>query len=127
MGGGNWREVDPLHGVGQGNGAGPAIWAVISTVFFDLLRDKGYGFRIKSPLSEKPLHLAGCGFVDDTDLLQTDLIGDDYKIVVTKLQEALRWWETCTRVSGGAVVPKKTGMGWYTSNGMMANGLIHWA
>ena len=29
-----WRELDPLHGVGQGNGARPAIWAVISAVFF---------------------------------------------------------------------------------------------
>ena len=28
-----WRENDPLHGVRQGNGAGPVIWAVISTVF----------------------------------------------------------------------------------------------
>ena len=70
FGGEDWRQIDPLHGVGQGNGAGPAIWAVISTVFFDLLRDKGYGFQMKAPLSKLALHLAGCGFVDDTDIFQ---------------------------------------------------------
>ena len=110
FGGEDWREIDPLHGVGQGNGAGPAIWAVISTVFFDLLRDKGYGFKTTTPLSKQHLHLAGCGFVDDTDLLQTGEKGENYRTVVKKLQEALSWWETCTRVSGGAVVPRKS---WY--------------
>ena len=83
-------------------------------MFFDLLRDKGYGFKTITPLSKQHLHLAGCGFVDDTDLLQTGEKGENYRTVVKKLQEALRWWETCTRVSGGAVVPRKS---WY--------GIIH--
>ena len=114
FGGEDWRETDPLHGIGQGNGAGPAIWAVISTVFFDLLRDKGYGFKMKAPLSKLALHLAGCGFVDDTDLMQIGLVDDDYVQVASKLQEALNWWEICSKVSGGAIVPKKS---WY--------GLVH--
>ena len=110
FGGEDWRHLDPLAGVGQGNGAGPAIWAVISTVFFDLLRDKGYGFKMKAPLSKLAIHLAGCGFVDDTDLFQIGLTSDDYIAVAAKLQEALKWWEKCTHVSGGAVVPEKS---WY--------------
>ena len=110
FGGEDWRIFKQLHGVGQGNGAGPAIWAVISTVFFDLLREKGYGFKMKSPLSKLALHLAGCGFVDDTDLFQIGLEADDYVSVAAKLQEALKWWETCTKVSGGAIVPRKS---WY--------------
>ena len=77
--------------MGQGNGAGPAIWAVISTVFFDLLRDKGYGFKMRAPLSQLALHMAGCGFVDDTDIMQIGLEDDDYYVVAQKLQEALRW------------------------------------
>ena len=114
FGGEDWREINPLHGVGQGNGAGPAIWAVISTVFFDLLRDKGYGFKMRGPLSQLAFHLAGCGFVDDTDLIQIGLSSDDYIEVAAKLQDALSWWEVCTDVSGGAVVPHKS---WY--------GLVH--
>ena len=34
FGGEDWRHLYPLHGVGQGNGAGSAIWAVIITMFF---------------------------------------------------------------------------------------------
>ena len=86
FGGETGREINPLHGVGQGNGAGPAIWAVISTVFVDLLRDKGYGFKTQSPISKTGIHLVGCGFVDDTDLLQIGAINDDYLVVVEKLR-----------------------------------------
>ena len=64
---------------------------MISTVFFDLLRDKGYGFKLKAPLSKLALHMAGCGFVDDTDIMQIGLKDDDYYIVAQKLQEALTW------------------------------------
>ena len=66
---------------------------------------------MEAPLSKLSLHLAGCGFVDDTDILQIGLEDDDYITVTQKLQEAVKWWETCARVSGGAVVPKKVGMG----------------
>ena len=110
FGGEDWRYLKQLNGVGQGNGAGPTIWAVISTVFFDLLRDKGYGFKLKAPLSKLALHIAGCGFVDDTDIMQIGLDEDDYFTVAAKLQEALKWWEVCTKVSGGALVPSKS---WY--------------
>ncbi len=34
--GGNTNET-PMHGVGQGNGAGPAIWAVVSTTILNML------------------------------------------------------------------------------------------
>ena len=55
--------------MGQVTGAGLAIWAVISSVFFDLLRDKGYGFKMKVPFSQLSFHLSRCGFVDDTDIM----------------------------------------------------------
>lgn len=31
----------PIHGIGQGNGAGPAIWAIVMPLL-NILRDKGY-------------------------------------------------------------------------------------
>jgi hypothetical protein len=34
-GGSHW--ILPMHGVGQGNGAGPAIWAVVSTSLLAML------------------------------------------------------------------------------------------
>jgi len=45
FGGGDWRHLDPLAGVGQGNGAGPAIWVVISTVFLTFFETKVMGLR----------------------------------------------------------------------------------
>ena len=56
------------------------------------------------------LHLAGCGFVDDKNLFQIELAEDDYYEVAAKLQDALNWWEKCTKVSGGAIAPRKS---WY--------------
>ena len=57
-------------GVGQGNGVGPAIWAVSSTIFFDTLRKNGFGMLLSAPFSKVNINLAGLEFVDDTDLLQ---------------------------------------------------------
>ena len=96
--------------MGQGNGVGPAIWAVISTLFFDLLRDKGYGFKMETPLFKIALHMVGRGFVDDTDIIQLVLNDNNYWVVTSKLQEALKWWEVRTKVSGSALVSTKI---WY--------------
>jgi len=65
---------------------------------------------MKAPLSKLAIHLAGCGFVDDTDIFQIGFTSDDYIEVARKLQEDLTWWGKCTNVSGGAVVPEKS---WY--------------
>jgi hypothetical protein len=34
----------PYAGVGQGNSAGPAIWAVVSTPVLKIMKDEGFGF-----------------------------------------------------------------------------------
>ena len=45
FGGGDWRELRQLRGVGQGNGEGTAIWAVISTVFLIYCETKVMSLR----------------------------------------------------------------------------------
>jgi hypothetical protein len=57
--------------VGQGNGAEPAIWGVLSSPALDLIRALGLGVKITTAISQEGLHLAGFSFVDDTDLAQT--------------------------------------------------------
>ena len=57
---------------------------MISTVFFDILRDKDYGFKIEDPLPTLVLHVEGCGFVDDSDIIQLGLNDDDYWVVESK-------------------------------------------
>jgi hypothetical protein len=34
----------PYYGVDQGNGAGPVIWAVVSTPVLKMMKDEGLGF-----------------------------------------------------------------------------------
>ena len=61
----------PLQGVGQGNGAGPAIWVAISTVLLTIMRQRGYGLSILSTLSFSALVMEGFAFVDDTDIIHS--------------------------------------------------------
>ena len=61
----------PIQGVGQGNGAGPQIWALVSTPILNLLRAEGYGAFFKAALSGTEIHFVGYGFVDNVDLIVT--------------------------------------------------------
>jgi hypothetical protein len=88
-----------MHSIGQGNGAGPAIWAVVSTPLLNALREKGFGFELISPLLSRYHKFVGYAFVDDTDIIQSTLCNDDQQ-VINKLQEAVDLWEH-------AIVPEK--------------------
>jgi hypothetical protein len=66
----------PIQGIGQGNGAGPQIWALISTPIFNMLRDMHYGIKLQSSISNQDLFFVGFGFVDDTDLA---ILNDEHK------------------------------------------------
>lgn len=59
-------------------------------MLFDLLHDKGYRFKMKAALSKLALCIVGCGFVEDTDIMQIGLEDIDYWIVVEKFKKILR-------------------------------------
>jgi hypothetical protein len=61
----------PIHRIGQGNGAGLAIWAMVSTPLLNVLRAKGFGCEIKCPLSSEYFRFVGYAFMDNTDLIQS--------------------------------------------------------
>jgi hypothetical protein len=109
-GGSHW--IIPMHGIRQGNGAGPAIWAVVSMPLLNMLRASGVGSHFISPISGKDIHFIWYAFVDDTDLIQTAhegiATGSD---VARELQRALDIWEGGLNVTGGAIVPEKSH--WY--------------
>ena len=113
----------PSHGIGQGNGAGPAIWAVVSTPIFNSMRQRGYGIFIRAPYSGSDFFFVGYAFVDDTDLVVNDPSATaSVSSVIDKLQTSINFWEASLRASGGALVPGKchwylvdyswTGRGW---------------
>jgi hypothetical protein len=47
----------PIQGVGQGNGVGPQIWAVVSTPVLNMLRHEGYGAYFRAATDTKISYL----------------------------------------------------------------------
>jgi hypothetical protein len=98
----------PFHGIGQGNGAGPAIWAVVSTPLLNILREMGFGLSYVAPITNLPLSFSGFAFVDDTDLLQMLHHDSSAEEVRTAIQEVVHHWEGLLAATAGAIVPEKT-------------------
>eukprot|EP00537_Pseudo-nitzschia_pungens_P008511 CAMPEP_0172378478 /NCGR_PEP_ID=MMETSP1060-20121228/69443_1 /TAXON_ID=37318 /ORGANISM="Pseudo-nitzschia pungens, Strain cf. cingulata" /LENGTH=393 /DNA_ID=CAMNT_0013106197 /DNA_START=135 /DNA_END=1317 /DNA_ORIENTATION=+ len=61
-------ETVPLSGIGQGNGLGPTLWALISTIVFRMMQRAGHGIHLFTSLSLQLISLVGFAFEDDTDL-----------------------------------------------------------
>ena len=69
-------SLEPFQGVGQGNGAGPAIWAAVSSPLLEFLDSRGRGIRLQTPLSRETIQVSSLAFVDDTDLMSGIPEGD---------------------------------------------------
>ena len=62
-----------LQGVGQGNGAGPPIWAaVISSAMLEVKKKRGLSSTVIALISQQQLQLCGFTYVDNTDIIATD-------------------------------------------------------
>jgi hypothetical protein len=109
----------PLQGVGQGNGAGPQIWALVSTPVLNMLRAQGLGATFTSALSKLSTTLVGFAFVDDTDLVTSGPMMS-LEEVKTRIQKSLIAWEGGIRATGGAIEPKKSH--WYLVDFDWSNG-----
>ena len=111
----------PIQGVGQGNGAGPQIWAVVSTPVLEMLREMGYGCFFRMAISGEEMSFVGYAFVDDADLVVTcEGADDNYEGVAQQMQRAIDEWEGGIRATGGAVEPTKTH--WYLIDFRWKNG-----
>lgn len=99
-------EIIPMHGICQGNGAGPAIWAVVSTPILDMLKSANLGSRITTPISLTSFRCCGFSFMDGTDTIQTASSNQEtWQSVVQDLQTALNTWEGGLKATGGAIIP----------------------
>lgn len=102
----------PVSGVGQGNGAGPQIWALVSTPILNMIREEGYGVAFKLVISGEEVRFAGYAFVDDTDLCHTAKSSEtSTPQLLQEMQDAIDLWEGGIRATGGAIVPPKSH--WY--------------
>jgi len=96
----------PIAGIGQGNGAGPQIWATVSTPLFQILVEEGFLAMIICAISRHKRSLVGFGFVDDTNLCVTAK-DNQQSLVLERMQQSLKMWANLLRVTGGALVPEK--------------------
>ncbi len=113
----------PLHGIGQGNGAGPAIWEVVSTPLLNV-RAQCFGCEIVSPLSGSFHKFVGYAFIDDTDIIQSLLLENEQQAMLI-LQAAIDSWEHSLKTMCGAIVPEKSA--WWLVSFRWAGSSWHYA
>ena len=104
---GNNRNEIPMQGVYQGNGAGPIIWAVVSSPILQILKDDGFRTFFQTALARQLIRIVGYTFVDDTDLIQTSKDGQQFAEVNGKMQQAMDLWEGLIKNMGGALATDK--------------------
>jgi len=107
----------PIAGIGQGNGAGPQIWAAVSSLILDLMRQEGFYAHLIASISRMK-KMVGFAFVDDTDLC---VFGPQVtrQMVRDELQKSVDHWEGLLQATGGALVPTKCV--WYLIDFQFAN------
>jgi len=103
------NEEVPMMGIGQGNGLGPTLWCLISTIIFRMMKKAGHGVSMVSALSLTLVQLVGFAFVDDTDLFcaaQTSYTAAE--VLSVDFQAALHRWTGGLIATGGAIAPEKS-------------------
>jgi hypothetical protein len=99
------------QGTGQGNGAAPQIWAVVSSAMFEVMHQKGLGTNFQAPISKEELELCGFAFVDDSDIIATSGYQNNPNETVLQMQKTINCWDGVARATGGALAPDKSW--WY--------------
>ena len=107
--------------MGQGNGAGPSVWSILSSTIFDELHRKGHSTPFCFALSQGLFQLCGFSYVDDCDLIAD---GDNADTVHSKLQLMLTVWDKLMEVTGAAIAPDKCW--WYLVDFVWSGGLWHY-
>ena len=96
------------NGLGQGNGAGPSVWSVVSSKMFQVMHHREAATQITSPLTNSAIEVCGFAFVDDTDLIAMSPKGhNNIQDATSRMQKVVNEWEAVSKTTGGALVPEK--------------------
>jgi hypothetical protein len=99
----------PQEGIGQGNGAAPTCWAVVSTLVLQVMREQGHTMYFKVLLSDESINYVGYAFVDDADLSRTPNSPNDTFIELgEQTQEMMDEWGGCIYAMGGGIIGAKS-------------------
>ena len=96
------------QGVLQGNACGPTIWALVSSIIFEILHKRGFAVPFCTSISQEVFKLVGFAYVDDSDLIQT---GTNPIEVLASMQRLINTWGSLIDVTGGALSVEKSW--WY--------------
>ena len=105
------NEDKPISTLGQGNGAGPQIWAAVSTPILKLMAADGHGILFFTAMTGDKVELVGFCFVDDTDLAVTVRGHPTQSAVeeaVSRMQASFDTWIGGLHATGGAISAKKS-------------------
>jgi len=97
---------DPVAGIGQGNGAGPQLWAAVSIPLFEILCQEGFLATIICVMLLQQQTLGGFAFVNDMDLMVTDST-NTIQAVTNKMQGSLKLWHSLLKATGSDLVLEK--------------------
>ncbi len=115
-----WQQwALPIAGIGQGNGAGPQIWAAVSSPLFQMLTADRVIAQVLCTISAHKYSLSGFGFVDDVNLCIT-ATNNDSTMVMEQMQKSLQMWAGLIHATGGALIPNKCF--WYYVHNHWENG-----
>ena len=102
----DWKNYP--QGVLQGNACGPTIWALVSSIIFEILHKRGFAVEFCTSISQEVFKLVGFAYVDDSDLIQT---GTNPIDVLASMQRLINMWGSLIDVTGGALSIEKSW--WY--------------
>ncbi len=110
----NWTTWgSPIMGIGQGNGAKPPIWAVVSSPMFNVLWQEGFYALIIGAISHLQHKSARFAFIDDTNLCVAHSSNDATKVTV-QMQGLVKLWEGLLTATSGALASERCF--WYLIN-----------
>ena len=103
------RNLLPIAGVGQGNAAGPATYAMVASMTDKVMEKHGAGALITSPISMKQLRIPSVKFVDDnTQAISGESKQSKKEDVMPKAQKEIDMMEGCGSSTGEAINIDKT-------------------
>ncbi len=97
-----------MQGLGQGNGASPMGWGVISITILQVHGAKGHGAHFIAPMSQVQSSLSAILYVNNTDLLHLNMdTNESIQEVHITLQQAIENWGQLLIATGGSLKPEK--------------------
>jgi hypothetical protein len=93
------------QGLGQGNGAGPSSWSVVSSKMFEVLHHQGCSTSFTSPITKDTIKTCSFVFVDDSDIIASPGYSNNPIHTLSQMQKAIDCWQGVAKTTDSALEP----------------------